>query len=197
MLSHFYYNDIAFDVDLLYESYLYIRQKCPPPEAASQIALQHLPNTVENKHLDGIGSLWYNDGSVTSDAQFNVWNKEIENTYIIECLKSLPFPVVRTRIMIQQPKSCYSIHKDKTIRMHIPIYGAYDSYGKGGRFIFTEPAEILSFEEGKVILVNTTTEHTAINCSTEKERVHIVTCLPERSESDNTELRKIYDRFEY
>lgn len=197
MPSHFYYNEITFDVDLLYESYLYIKQKCPPPESTSQIALQHLAGTVENKHYDGVGSLWYNDGSVRSDAQFNIWNDEIENTYIVQSLKSLPFPVVRTRIMIQPPKSCYSIHQDKTIRMHIPIYGAYDTYGKGGRFIFTDPAEVLAFEEGKVILVNTRLEHTAMNSSTEKERVHIVTCLPEKHESDNKELEKIYDRFSH
>ena len=79
--------------------------------------------------------------------------------------------------------------------MHIPIYGAYDTYGKGGRFIFTGTSEVLAFEEGKVVLVNTTEEHTAMNCSTEKDRIHIVTCLPERHESDNEELMKIYDRF--
>ena len=194
MESHFCYN-IKFNVKDLYQSYLSIKKKCPPPDSVSQIALQHLPKTVENKHYDGVGSLWYNDGSVTSDAQFNVWNKDIEDEYIIECLKNLPFPVVRTRIMIQTPKSCYSLHKDKTIRMHIPIYGAYDTYGKGGRFIFTDPPQVLDFKEGEVVIVNTTKEHTAMNCSTEQNRIHIVTCLPERHETDNKELIQIYDRF--
>ena len=52
--------------------------------------------------------------------------------------------------MIQTPKTCYSLHKDKTIRMHIPIYGAYDTYGKGGRFIFTDPPQVLNLKEGEV-----------------------------------------------
>ena len=195
METHFYYNAVKFNIDLLYQSYLFIRDKLPLPKSATQLALQHLPDTVENKHHDGIGSLWYNDGTVTSDSQFNVWNKEIEDTYIVKCLKSLPFPVVRTRVMIQNPKTCYSLHKDKTIRLHLPIYGAYDTYGKGGRFIFSH-GEILQMEEGKVMCVNTTLEHTALNCSTEKERIHIVSCVPEKHESQNLELRKIYDRFE-
>tara|TARA_B100000287_G_scaffold94771_1_gene86910 strand:+ start:5973 stop:6551 length:579 start_codon:yes stop_codon:yes gene_type:complete len=189
MASHFYYG-IKFDTNKLFESYLEIKDFY---NSNDQIALQHLASTTENKHKDGIGWLDRSD-IVPSDYLFNIWNEEIEDTYIIECLKSLPFPVVRSRIMVQPPKSCYTLHKDKVPRMHIPIYGAYDTTGKGGRFVFTH-GEIMKFEEGQVILVNTTLEHTAMNCSNSKERIHIVSCLPELNESNNEELKRIYSKF--
>ena len=183
--------DLQFDVDELKESLNDIAELFSHQE---QIALQYRQDTdVMRASTDGIGSLSYGS-DITTDAVFNIWNPLIEDTYIVECLKSLSFPVVRTRIMPMNPKTCYSMHKDKSIRLHLPIECAYDTYGGGGRFVF-DHGEVLKFEEGRVVIVNTKLTHSAMNCSLDKIRYHIVTCLPEKHETDNKRLLEIYDRF--
>lgn len=73
----------------------------------------------------------------------------------------------RTRLMWVYPYACYSMHKDLTVRIHIPLITNPDCY-----FIFKkEIPKHLSV--GNVYLVDTREEHTFINCS-DKPRLHLV-----------------------
>lgn len=192
--------DIQFDIDKLITSVDSIRKKYPPdPKLGAQICLQHSHN-YSAKHLDGCGGVWYNDmdvpaegcvveKQVESDAVFDTWIDDLQDEYAIKCLQSLPIPVVRTRIMPMRPSSCYRMHSDRTIRLHIPLHHA-----DKGRFIF-DHGEVIKMKSGHVYIVNTTLEHTAMNTSTSDYRIHLVTCLPEPHKTTNKELLSIYDKF--
>lgn len=108
-----------------------------------------------------------------------IWDKlhpELVGTWWEEFFTSIPFKLYRSRLMVIQPRTCYSIHTDRTPRVHIAI----DTHPQA-RFVFTDPP-ILKFipADGHVWLVDTTQEHTALNGSL-KPRIHFVACL------DNTD----------
>ena len=183
--------DVDFHARRLQRSFDEIAAKMP--SKYGQITLQHREENFNSE--DGIGHINYK-GDVKTDYDFRVWFEEIQSSYIVNCLTSLPFPVVRTRIMSISPKSCYTMHRDKTMRLHIPIISA----NYAGRFIFDScdelpNGEVMTLNEGSCWIVNTTLPHTAINCDPTLSRVHIVACLPERHESDNKSLHNIYDHF--
>lgn len=153
----------------------------------NQISLQHRQG-ISNIN-DGIGSLWYNE-DVKSDIEFNEWYDDLKQEYLIEVLENLPFKVYRTRIMNIKPKRCYTMHRDKSIRFHIPIDTAEDK----GRFIF-DHGEVLNMPEGSCYILNTKLQHTAMNCHPELDRIHIVGCLEEKHETKNKFMLDIYEKF--
>lgn len=91
--------------------------------------------------------------------------------YDLEYTNSLleKFQLVRTRFMTLGKKSCYTWHRDPTMRLHIPIEV------NDGSFMVIED-EVIRFEVGKVYIVDTTKHHTAVNAFRE-ERTHVVGVL--------------------
>ena len=85
--------------------------------------------------------------------------------YINELIKK--HKMFRTRIMIQEPFACYSIHRDFTPRIHIPVYTNNKCL-----FILEDVIHRLK-DDGSVYSVNTTLDHTAMNGS-DSNRIHIV-----------------------
>lgn len=81
------------------------------------------------------------------------------------------FKLFRTRIMSLNPKKCYSIHKDSTWRLHIPIVTNDQCF-----FYFPDYKEQFFLEEGHVYLVNTVETHTFINAGN-IERIHFIGCI--------------------
>jgi hypothetical protein len=75
----------------------------------------------------------------------------------------------RTRIMQSSPKSCYTIHSDLSMRIHIPIITNPDC-------LMLIENKAYHLEAGKIYLTNTTFTHTAINASL-LNRVHIIGCF--------------------
>lgn len=109
----------------------------------------------------------------------SIWNKlhpQLVGTWWEEFFASIPLTLYRSRLMVIQPRTCYSIHTDRTPRVHIAI----DTHPHA-RFVFVEPP-IVKFipPDGKLWWVDTTQEHTAFNGSL-KPRIHFVACL------DNTD----------
>ncbi len=108
-----------------------------------------------------------------------VWDKlhpDLVGTWWEEFFASLPLKVYRSRLMVMYPRTCYSIHADRTPRVHIAI----DTHPQA-RFVFTDPPILAHIpSDGRVWWVDTTLEHTAINSSL-KPRIHFVACL------DNTD----------
>lgn len=77
------------------------------------------------------------------------------------------YKLKRTRLMWLNPKSCYSMHKDTTPRVHIPLITDPQCY-----FVFKDGiVEHLAI--GYVYWIDTRINHTAINCS-EQARLHLV-----------------------
>ena len=84
----------------------------------------------------------------------------------------------RTRLMKMEPHTCYSWHRDKTPRIHIPIITHQNC-----QFVLAEKDWDVNSESkskhlhaGEVHYIDTTRLHTAFNGS-DITRVHIVGCV--------------------
>lgn len=80
------------------------------------------------------------------------------------------YKITRTRLMWLSPYSCYSMHKDDTARIHIPLITNDDCY-----FVFKEKGSF-NLPAGGVYWVDTLLPHSAMNCSTEW-RLHLLGAL--------------------
>lgn len=76
------------------------------------------------------------------------------------------YGLFRTRLMMSQPKTCLTLHRDLSKRIHIPLMTTPDS-------VMIIENQVYHLEAGKVYLTNTTLRHTAVNASL-KGRLHIV-----------------------
>jgi hypothetical protein len=99
---------------------------------------------------------------------------ELEYTEINPFFKNTIFETVinrynikRTRLMWVGPYACYSMHKDTTPRVHIPLITNPECY-----FVFRH-GSIVHLPAGNVFWVDTTKHHTFMNCSN-KNRLHLV-----------------------
>jgi hypothetical protein len=77
------------------------------------------------------------------------------------------YRLLRTRLMWVGPYACYSMHKDETPRIHIPLITNTQCY-----FLFY-PGQLTNLRTGYVWWADTTKHHTFINCS-DQHRLHLV-----------------------
>lgn len=118
-------------------------------------------------YLEGTGS----KPGMTDD-RWNNLRSDLHGTWWETFFSSLPWPVYRTRVMIMEPRSCYSIHSDTSPRLHIAIKTRPQA-----KFLFTDPPELLHIpSDGFIWWVDTRCEHTAINASLE-HRWHLLMSL--------------------
>ena len=80
------------------------------------------------------------------------------------------YKLTRTRFMWAKPFTCYSMHKDDSPRVHLPLITDPNCY-----FVFKDEG-LFHFEVGKAHWVDTTKEHTFINCSPQW-RLHLLGAL--------------------
>ena len=85
--------------------------------------------------------------------------------YINSIIKDLN--LYRTRVMNMEPKTCYTLHRDWTKRIHIPVITNNNCFLIINNEIKHYPAD------GNYYLTDTTQLHTAVNAS-RKNRIHIV-----------------------
>lgn len=80
------------------------------------------------------------------------------------------YKMTRTRFMWVNRMSCYSIHKDSTPRIHIPLVTNPECY-----FVFknNDTANLTHMSAGHVYWADTRQNHTFMNCS-EMDRLHLV-----------------------
>ena len=98
--------------------------------------------------------------------------KDFEHTYFKEVYESLSskFKLGRVRILLKEPRSTLSWHRDPEPRLHVPI--------------ITNPGCIMVIEnvakhlpaDGSVYITNNLKYHNAFNGG-EENRVHLVACL--------------------
>lgn len=99
------------------------------------------------------------------EREYNQLNPAIKGT-ILEGLINR-FELFRARLMWVGPYACYSMHRDLTMRIHIPIITNPACY-----FVFNDAAPIF-IPAGWAYKVDTTKFHTFMNCS-DKPRLHLV-----------------------
>ena len=112
--------------------------------------------------------------NLINERAYTEFVKDFEHTYFKEVYKKLSkkFKLGRVRILLKQPRSTLSWHRDPEPRLHIPI--------------ITNPGCIMVIEniakhlpaDGSVYITNNLKYHNAFNGG-EENRVHLVACLPD------------------
>ncbi len=99
---------------------------------------------------------------------------EFENTYFNEVYTTLSkkFKLGRVRLLLKEPRSTLSWHKDPECRLHIPIIT-----NKGCSMVIENVAKHLP-ADGKVWITNNTKYHNFFNGG-EQSRIHLVACVLE------------------
>jgi hypothetical protein len=97
---------------------------------------------------------------------------EFKNTYFEEIYKTLSkkFKLGRTRILLKEPRSTLSWHRDPEPRLHIPI-----TTNPGCLMVIDNVAKHMP-ADGSVWVTNNTKYHNAFNGG-EEDRVHLVACV--------------------
>mgnify|MGYP000128870580 CR=1 FL=1 len=99
---------------------------------------------------------------------------EFENTYFKEVYETLrkKFKLGRVRLLLKEPRSTLSWHKDPEPRLHIPIIT-----NLGCSMVIENVAKHLP-ADGNVTITNNTKYHNFFNGG-EQARIHLVDCLLE------------------
>ena len=99
---------------------------------------------------------------------------EFEKTYFKEVYESLSskFKLGRVRLLLKEPRSTLSWHKDPECRLHVPIIT-----NKGCSMVIENVAKHLP-ADGKVWITNNTKYHNFFNGG-EQKRIHLVACVLE------------------
>jgi hypothetical protein len=106
--------------------------------------------------------------------RFSKLQPVLKDSVVADYLDWLEVPVYRTRIMVSRPKSCYSIHRDYSPRLHLPLITNKQCY-----FVFKDPAEFIHMPaDGQTYWVDTRSDHTFMNGSIEN-RLHLVMIVKE------------------
>ncbi len=97
---------------------------------------------------------------------------EFENTYFKEVYETLSkrYKLGRVRLLLKEPRSTLSWHKDPECRLHIPIIT-----NKGCSMVIENVAKHLP-ADGKVWITNNTKYHNFFNGG-EQARIHLVACV--------------------
>ena len=100
--------------------------------------------------------------------------KDFENTYFKKVYEKLSkkFKLGRVRILLKQPRSTLSWHRDPEPRLHVPIIT-----NPGCIMVIEDVAKHLP-ADGSVYITNNLKYHNAFNGG-EESRVHLVACLPD------------------
>ena len=97
---------------------------------------------------------------------------EFEKTYFEEVYEMLEkrFKLGRVRLLLKEPRSTLSWHKDPECRLHVPIVT-----NKGCSMVIENVAKHLP-ADGKVWITNNTKYHNFFNGG-EQARIHLVACV--------------------
>ena len=97
---------------------------------------------------------------------------EFEKTYFKEVYDTLSkkFKLGRVRLLLKEPRSTLSWHKDPECRLHVPIIT-----NKGCSMVIENVAKHLP-ADGKVWITNNTKYHNFFNGG-EQARIHLVACV--------------------
>ena len=99
---------------------------------------------------------------------------EFEKTYFKEVYETLSkkFKLGRVRLLLKEPRSTLSWHRDPEPRLHIPIIT-----NKGCRMVIEEVCRHMP-ADGSVTITNNTKYHNFFNGG-EQNRIHLVACVLE------------------
>ena len=137
------------------------------------------PDSIKGENVKGI--YWTKPDSSGKEAKrakridetkYTEFVKDLEDTYFKEVydILSKKFKLGRVRILLKEPRSTLSWHRDPEPRLHIPIIT-----NPGCIMVIEEVAKHLP-ADGSVWLTNNLKYHNFFNGG-EEDRVHLVACL--------------------
>lgn len=135
-------------------------------DGSNQIILQTLTEGVEDWNT-GVGRVEELDIKMENDyvyIQPSLAGSELERI-----MKQ--YNAFRTRIMRMPAKFCYSVHKDATPRIHIPIITNTQAW-----MVWPYDSKTFLLRESLIYWTDTTKHHTFFNGSDE-DRIHLVMCV--------------------
>ena len=180
--------ELKFDINKLREDLDVILDKkrfeTPGVTHFGAIPLNQVPNDEDSIKGNNIrGKYWtIADESGTEvardididETKYTQLVPEFEKTYfkeVFEVLKS-KFKIGRVRLLLKEPRSVLSWHKDPECRLHIPIVT-----NAGCSMVIENVAKHLP-ADGRVWITNNTKYHNFFNGG-EQARVHLVACVLE------------------
>jgi len=148
------------------------------------ICLNQIPGNPESiKGNNARGVYWTKPDSsgkesirdkILDENLYSEFVKDFEHTYfkqVYDILKN-KFKLGRVRILLKEPRSTLSWHRDPEPRLHIPIIT-----NPGCMMVIENEAKHLP-ADGSVYITNNVKYHNAFNGG-EENRVHLVACLPD------------------
>ena len=184
--SDFQKQNIKFDIDKLQEAYNQIVQIKKFEDAGithfGAISLTQIPGDPESiKGNKTRGVFWTKPDSsgketirdeMIDESAYSEFIEEYKNTYFNEVFNVLSskYKLGRVRVLLKEPRSTLSWHRDPEPRLHIPI--------------ITNPGSIMVIDnvakhmpaDGSVWITNNTKYHNAFNGG-EENRIHLVACV--------------------
>jgi len=179
--------DLKFDITKLQNALKQVLSRKSYDDAAGTkyiagIALNQIPGNPESIKGENVkGVYWTKPDSSGRESvrakkidenAYSEFVKDLEDTYFKEVYDALSkrFKLGRVRILLKEPRSTLSWHRDPEPRLHIPI--------------ITNPGCIMVIEnvakhlpaDGSVYITNNIKYHNAFNGG-EENRVHLVACL--------------------
>ena len=181
--------ELKFDIKKLRENLDAILKKkgFASPKGVSNfgaISLNQIPNNSDSIKGNNIRGVYWtiadeSGKEVTRDvpideSKYTQLVPEFENTYFNEVYKTLSkrFKLGRVRLLLKEPRSTLSWHKDPEPRLHVPIIT-----NPGCKMVIEDVAKHMP-ADGKVWITNNTRYHNFFNGG-EQNRIHIVACLLE------------------
>ena len=185
--SDFQKQNLKFDILKLQEAYFQIIQTKKFDDGGGishfgAICLTRKPGDPESvKGHKARGLYWTKPNKsgeeVSRDVQINEeeyseFISDFENTYFKEVFETLSskYKLGRVRILLKEPRSTLSWHRDPEPRLHIPIIT-----NPGCLMVIDNVAKHMP-ADGSVWITNNTKYHNAFNGG-EENRVHLVACI--------------------
>ena len=146
------------------------------------ISLNQIPGDQDSTQGHKVrGIYWTKPDETGKELKRDVSIKEYKYTQFIEDFKNTYFREVynelskkyklgRVRLLLKEPRSTLSWHRDPEPRLHIPIYT-----NPGSIMVIDSVAKHLP-ADGSVWVTNNTKYHNAFNGG-EEHRIHLVACL--------------------
>ena len=184
--SDFQKQDIKFDIKKLKEAYEEIIKikkfdDCGGISHFGAISLTQIPGDPDSiKGHNSRGLYWTKPDKSgkevardikINESEYSELIPEYKNTYFSEVLKALSskYKLGRVRILLKEPRSTLSWHRDPEPRLHIPLIT-----NPGCLMVIDNVAKHLP-ADGSVWVTNNTKYHNAFNGG-EEDRIHLVAC---------------------
>jgi len=182
--------DLKFDVDRLKNDLKVVLNK----KKFNSLGISHFgaialnqipndPNSIKGHNMRGVyWTIPDETGKEVSrdikidESKYTQVTPEFENTYFQEVYETLKkkFKIGRVRILLKEPRSTLSWHKDPEPRLHIPIIT-----NLGCSMVIENVAKHLP-ADGAVTITNNTKYHNFFNGG-EQARIHLVACMLENN----------------